>query len=374
MPGSPNHAYDTIVIGGGLVGAALASGIASHGGSLAVVDGGDRDLRASRGNFGLVWVQGKGADYAPYARWSGLAARRWARFAAELEESSGVDLALRQNGGYDFCLDEAEWNERREQMQQVAEHTEGAFEYEMLDGDELRRRLPSVGAGVFGASFSGQDGHVNPLMLLHALHRNLRDRGADYFPDATVGEIIARGGGFEIDTAAGRFSCARVAVCAGLGSTRLAAQLEIDLPLYPLRGQLLISERVKRFLSCATSLVRQTAEGTVQIGDSHEQAGYDDSATLDTIERIATRAVRIFPHLADARLQRAWGALRVMTSDGWPVYQQSPEYSGAFAVTCHSGVTLASLHAGEIADWICGLPPHELIADFGSGRFDVQAA
>ncbi|MGD2173190.1 MAG: nopaline dehydrogenase, partial [Gammaproteobacteria bacterium] len=57
------HDYDSLVIGGGLVGAALAAGIAGSGRRVAVFDGGDRDFRASRGNFGLVWVQGKGADY-----------------------------------------------------------------------------------------------------------------------------------------------------------------------------------------------------------------------------------------------------------------------------------------------------------------------
>ena len=69
--------HDTIIVGGGLVGAAIACGLASTGRRVLVLDGGDDDLRASRGNFGLIWVQGKGADCAAYARWSGLAARRW---------------------------------------------------------------------------------------------------------------------------------------------------------------------------------------------------------------------------------------------------------------------------------------------------------
>ena len=69
--------FDTIIVGGGLVGAAVACGIASKGNSVAIVDGEDGDFRASRGNFGLVWVQGKGAKHAPYAQWSGNAAKLW---------------------------------------------------------------------------------------------------------------------------------------------------------------------------------------------------------------------------------------------------------------------------------------------------------
>ncbi len=70
MPQTSSHNYDTIIVGGGLVGAAVACGIAARGARVAVLDGGDRDFRASRGNFGLVWVQGKGADFAAYARLS----------------------------------------------------------------------------------------------------------------------------------------------------------------------------------------------------------------------------------------------------------------------------------------------------------------
>ena len=374
MPASNSSNFDTIVVGGGLVGAALAGGIAARGSSVALLDGADRDLRASRGNFGLVWVQGKGADYAPYARWSGLAARRWPQFAALLEETAGIDVGLEQGGGYDFCLDEADWNARADEMHRVAAHTAGEFEYEMLAGDELRQRLPRVGPDVLGASFSPQDGHANPLFLLHALHRRAASLGVRSIVAATVRKILPRGHGFELDTAAGRFGCARVVICAGLGSTPLAAQLGMHIPLRPLRGQLLISERVPRFLPCATLQVRQTREGTLQIGDSHEDVGLDDSTTLDVIERLAARAVRIFPHLRDVHLQRAWGALRIMTPDGWPVYAESEQYSGAFVVSCHSGVTLAALHEGPVADWICGEPAHELIAAFGAGRFDVQTA
>ena len=169
--------YDTIIVGGGLVGAAIACGLAARGRRVAVLDGDDRDLRASRGNFGLIWVQGKGADCAAYARWSGLAARSWPDFAAELQAETGVDIGLQQNGGYDFCLDEVEWQARGDEMRRVSEHTDGAFEYEMLEVDELRRRIPEVSSEIRGASYSAQDGHVNPLYLLRGLHRRMQDLG-----------------------------------------------------------------------------------------------------------------------------------------------------------------------------------------------------
>ena len=59
---------DVIVVGGGLVGAAVAWGLARQKARVVVLDEGDIAFRASRGNFGLVWVQGKGFGMAPYAR------------------------------------------------------------------------------------------------------------------------------------------------------------------------------------------------------------------------------------------------------------------------------------------------------------------
>jgi glycine/D-amino acid oxidase-like deaminating enzyme len=367
------HDYDSLVIGGGLVGAALAAGIAGSGRRVAVFDGGDRDFRASRGNFGLVWVQGKGADYAPYARLSGIAARAWPAFAQSLLDATGLDVGLQQTGGLDFCLDADEWDARESEMRRVQAHTGGEFEFRMLDNAELREWIPQVSERIPGACFSPHDGHVNPLYLLRALHQRLQELGADYYPSEPVISVTPDGDGFAVDTGARRCAAGQVVFCAGLANQRLAREVEMEIPVRPLRGQLLITERVAPFLPCATVQVRQTREGTLQIGDSHEDAGFDESTTLDVIMRLAARAVRIFPHLESVQLQRAWGALRVMTPDGLPVYHQSSRYPGAFAVSCHSGVTLAALHAGAVADWICGARPHPLIADFSAARFDVSA-
>ena len=55
----------TAIIGGGIVGLCVALGLAARGHEVLVLDGRDGDMRASQGNFGLVWLQGKGAGYAP---------------------------------------------------------------------------------------------------------------------------------------------------------------------------------------------------------------------------------------------------------------------------------------------------------------------
>ncbi|MFX7988786.1 FAD-dependent oxidoreductase, partial [Acinetobacter baumannii] len=88
----------------------------------------------------------------------------------------------------------------------------------------------------------------------------------------------------------------------------------------------------------------QTGEGVVQIGDSKEDVGFDDRTSIDQLAHIAHRARKYFPLLDGANVVRTWGALRVMTPDGFPIYEESCQCPGAFLVTCHSGITLAAMH------------------------------
>ena len=94
---------DAIVVGGGLVGAAIAWGLAGLGERVRLLDEGDDALRAARGNFGLVWVQGKGAGLPRYGSWMQRSRREWPRFAAEIRDASGIDVALTQRGGVHLC-------------------------------------------------------------------------------------------------------------------------------------------------------------------------------------------------------------------------------------------------------------------------------
>lgn len=365
--------YDFIVAGGGLVGSAIAYGLAKRHLKVAVLDEGDRAFRASRGNFGLVWVQGKGWDNPAYAQWCGQAANLWPAFDEELRNETGIRTDYTRSGGMVFCLNEDEWNLRTEQLARVREHTLGEFEYDMLEHDELKKRIPEISTAVLGGSYSPQDGHVNPLYLLRALHQRMDSLGVSYRPNHPVERIEQREGGFRAHTPQGIVSAERAVLCAGLDNHRLSEMLGINMPVLANRGQVLITERVQPFLKSPTLQVRQTAEGGIQIGDSHEDVGLNDGTSTEIMQKIAARAVQMFPLLSRVRLVRAWGALRVMTPDGYPAYQQSEHCSGAYAVSCHSGVTLAAAHAGPVAKWIAGGSKHPLLEHFGVERFNVSS-
>lgn len=365
-------ASDVLVVGGGMVGAAIAAGLVRRGAAVTVLDGGDGDIRASRANFGLVWVQGKGASFPAYQRWTRLSSDLWPAFADALTERTDVPLHYRRPGGLAFCLGEAEFEEKRAAVRRMHNQLgDGSYEARVLDRSDLAALLPEarLGPEVSGACFCPQDGDVDPLGLISALHAAIVRDGGRIVRGATVESLRPDGAGFSAETAGGRYRAGRVVIAAGLGSTALGRRLGLDVPLRPERGQILVTERLAPMLPFPASGLRQTAEGTMTIGATKEEAGFDTATTVDGGAGMAARAIRIFPALAAATLVRTWAGLRILSPDGAPVYAQSERHPGAFLAACHSGVTLAAAHAEVVAAAVlAGALPADL-APFHHGRF-----
>jgi glycine/D-amino acid oxidase-like deaminating enzyme len=362
---------DVCVLGGGIVGLAVALGLQRNGLSVTILDEGDIALRASRGNFGLVWVQGKGDTLPEYAAISRLSAKLWANHALRLKEATGIDIQLQQRGGLFLCLSEQELSQRHAMLTRMQKAAGGDYPFKTLDLQQLREFIPEAGPEVAGATWGPEDGHLNPLLYLRAMTEQFLQRGGKIDNSGKVSKIEPTDSGFTLSSDSGQWHGDQIVLAAGLGNRDLAPQVGLSAPLVPNRGQVLICERVKPFLNYPTGHVRQTNEGTLQLGDSKEDVGFDPGTTSDIIAKIAHRASQMFPLLRDVRLIRAWGALRVMTPDGYPLYEASRQYPGAYLVTCHSGVTLGALHEGPIADWIANDRTELPLEVFNAKRFTL---
>jgi len=364
---------DVIIVGGGLVGMAIAYGLALLGREVTVLDEGDDAFRAARGNFGLLWVQGKGYQMCPYAQWTRESVALWPRLEGALHADTGIDVHLRQPGGFQLCLSDAEMAEESRRLLWLREALNGDYPFELLDAAQLRTRLPGIGPDVVGGCYSPMDGHVNPLKLLRALYAACRKRGVKIINGHKVVAIGQHGTMFELQAGEQRWYAEQLVMAAGLGNCMLGAELGMDIPVRPNRGQILVTERLKPFLHYPTTYVRQTDEGTVQLGDSLESVGFDDSTSSEVMADIARRGVQCFPLLGQVRLVRAWGALRVLSADGFPIYEASQACPGAFVVSCHSGVTLAAVHALRLAPWIAGEFNDPAVRPFSLQRFSQNA-
>jgi glycine/D-amino acid oxidase-like deaminating enzyme len=367
--------HDAIVVGGGLVGAAIALGLGDAGLRTALLDEGDTAHRASRGNFGLVWVQSKGLGAPWYQRWTRGSAGEWPALAADLAARTGLDTALQQPGGVHLCLSEAEFDDRAARMARMqSEAGNHGYDYRMIRAPELRDMLPGLGPSVVGASWTPYDGHASPLALLQALHRAFTEAGGAYIPNAKATAATAAPHDFRVETAAGTFAAPRIVLAAGLGNADLAPLFALNTPVRPQRGQILVTERAQSILPIPTTTIRQAGEGTIMLGDSMEEVGFDTRQSPPVMAQIAQRAALCFPWIAELNVVRAWSALRVMAPDGLPIYDQSERFPGAFTANCHSGVTLAGAHARLLAPMIAAGSLDPVLAPFSAKRFDVPRA
>ncbi len=369
---------DVVVIGGGLVGAAIAYGLVRRNVHVLVIDGGDRDFRATTANFGLVWAHGKGLDVPTYQQLSGEAVDLWPKFSAELTETTGIDLQYEHNGGVKICFGEDEFERQLNRLKRLHNQLDGRYSAgEMLDRSGLSKLFPKVefGPEVAGASFGPRDGHVNPLRLLMALNAAIIHNGGQVHGGNQVSTVVSDGdGGFIVSFGQERVHAAKVVIAAGLGTGALAAQLGLKIPVRPQRGQILVTERLQPLLPLPMLDMRQTAEGTVMMGATHDDVGFDASTRVSSASDLSREALRCIPALGQAHLVRQWAGLRILTPDGSPIYARSEMHPGVFVAVCHSGVTLAALHCEDFANAVVTGHFSPSLKVFSERRFDVSKA
>jgi glycine/D-amino acid oxidase-like deaminating enzyme len=364
----PRHDTEIAVIGGGTVALSVATGLRRLGRETIVIDEGDDAIRASRGNFGLVWVQGKGDMLPAYTPWAMGAVDLWPDLAGWLRDATGIDVALEQPGGLYLCRSEADLEARANKMRTVAGNCAGAYDYAMLDNKALRALVPHVGPDVAGGSYSPYDGQADPIRLFHALHRAYRQLGGVSLQGSGVTGMTATATGCRLETAGAHVNAERIVLAAGLGNADLGRMLEVEIPVKPVKGQILVTERVPRLFDVVMEQVRHTPDGTMLIGGSWEEdSGYSTATSYNVTRRIASDALAFFPFLKRVNIVRSWAALRIISPDASPIYDEVAP--GAFLVTCHSGVSLAAVHMKTVAAWIDrGAIPADMAA-FGLERF-----
>jgi len=372
-----SHSADFAVVGAGVVGASIAYGLLKRGYSVILLDGEKTDPRASGANFGLVWVQGKGPNVPAYQTLTRTSSDAWPEFAAELADAAkdmGDTLAYERNGGLTFTFGEDGFQERKNLLNRL--HNEcGADgdDIEMISRADVQRLLPEfeLGEEVSGASFCWRDGCVNPLRLHSLLLQAVTRLNGTILLGARVRSCSnSKGPSWCLTTDRGEVFADHVVAAAGLGAKELAKQLNLDVPVRPQRGQVIVSQRMPKVLRLPASTLRQTADGTFLVGATKEDVGFDEGTSLSAAKQLAQNALRITPMLKDINVVRHWAGLRVMTPDGAPIYDFN---DGASAAACHSGITLAPVHANLFVDRILGVGDEFNLDAFAPDRFSKTA-
>lgn len=395
---SPRTA-DVVVVGAGVVGAAVARSLAVGGARVVVVDRSEAAGGTSGSGEGnlLVSDKGPGAELAMAQR----AVQLWPVLAAELREElrAGLpggfpDLELEPKGGLVVATTEDGASALRAFA--AAQRPAGVRATE-LDAAGARALEPALTPDVALAVHYPDDAQVQPVVATEALLASARHRGAVVLTGAQVtGPLLAAGGArlTGVRTTRGDVAADAVVVAAGPWSGEVSALLGAPLPVLPRRGVVLVTTRqphqVFRKVYDAdyvgavgsgdadlqtSTVVESTASGTILIGSSRERVGFDTALRVEVLRRLAAGALALFPGLAGVPVMRSYGGFRPYVPDHLPVAGPDPRLPGLWHATGHegAGIGLAPATGELVADLLLGRAPTLDAAAFSVARPSLAA-
>jgi glycine oxidase len=350
---------DVVIAGGGIIGAACARSAARRGLRVVVCDPGPLPGAASPASAGMLAAQIEPDDDAMLA----LAVRArdlYGPLAAELRETTGIDIGLWRAGILSVAFDET----RADELQAaVARQRQAGLRCDWLTAGEIRQGWPGVAPECLGGLFAPEDGALDPGALHRALMADAAQHGAERRP---VRVTAVRKDGARVTgvaTTAGDQAAPHVVLAAGAWAPQIAG-LPLDLAVDPVRGQMASlpwpggAPRAVVFDRHSYALARGDE---AIVGSTMEHVGFDASVTEDGLARLRVAASRLLPWLADRPFTRSWAGLRPVAPDGRPSVGPDAGLAGLWYATGHGrqGILLAAL-TGEIIGALLQAEPTEI--------------
>lgn len=347
--------YDAVVVGAGIVGAACARALAQTGRRVAIIDRADAVSGTSSHGEGNLLVSDKGPG--PELALAQHARRRWAGLAADLRAESGHDfpgIEFEAKGGVVVATTEAGAEPLRAFA--ASQRAAGVDARELAIADALALE-PALNPAVTAAIHYPEDAQVQPVIAAEAMLRAARTAGAVVRTRTAVTGGIVRGGALVgVRTGAGDIHGDLVINAAGPWAADVSAALGARIDVRPRRGMVLVTTRMPHRVFHkvydgdyfgatqsadaalqTSSVIESTQGGTVLIGSSREQVGFDDRLRVEVLRELAGKAMRVFPFLADASIMRTYGGFRPYVPDHLPVIGPDPRMPGLWHATGHEG-------------------------------------
>ncbi|MBC7896969.1 MAG: glycine oxidase ThiO [Cytophagaceae bacterium] len=355
-----------IVVGTGVIGCAVAWELATRGASVRLLDQREVGAGASWASAGVLcpWLDGSYTALTPMlaessAMYEGLLAR--------LTSATGRTVEFRRNGTLEVALTENELP----RLEAIAHaHAKHGVPHALLSAAQAIALEPALNPGACGAVHVPAHGYVDVPALVQTMADAAERAGARIRPFAQVLDLGSSGSGVLVTGADETWSADAVVLATGAWSGRLSVSDAAAAPVRPIRGQLLrfrgTSNPTHSMWSAHGYLV-PWSDGTVLVGATHEDVGFDESNTDDAIASLTACAREMVPSLADAPLIDARAGLRPYSADGMPIIGRSSSVPGLTWATGHgrNGVMLAPLTARMVAD---------LVLEGRAGAFDALSS
>ena len=388
---------DVLVIGGGIVGTATAYHLARRGASVTLLEANELAYGATGRNLGYIWL---------HTRRPGPELELVMHLRRELEELPGVfddDFGLRTEGGLIYAHTEAQLTTLAEF---VAQRQADGLDVRLIDGDAARSLAPILPASVIGASYCPLDAQMESSRYVRGFATAAARDGARIVEHAAVRSLERDGSRISrVVTDAETFSPGSVVVAAGAWTPALLAPIGVDVPIHPMRLQIVQTAPMERQLGpvlygpaavkqykifrelpsfrredwrneaedrhgkALLEAVCQRADGSYLLGCALDYPGFVWEPDLAGVALIAESLPAIMPALRSATFAKAWAGVLPYTTDNLPIIGAVPGLDDAYLAVGHVFGNAAGPTTGRlIADLVCGGEPIMDPATFRADR------
>lgn len=346
---------EIVVVGGGLIGCAVARELARGGAHVALFERHRVGAEASGAAAGMLGVQGE-TESEDLLRLGAESRALYDAVLPALEEESGRSVEFWRQGTLYLCFtaEDQEQLEERRTWQGAA-----GFDSELLSAERALKREPALNRRLCCAGLFRRDARLDNVALTRAYAAAAAAAGCSVREGAEVRAIAVERGrvvGVEVD--GGRVACDAVVNAAGAWAGRLA--LATPLPVVPVRGQMasLLAPRApfRHAIYSARGYAVSRRDGRVLLGSTRERVDFDKRVTGGGMRKILRAALELSPALGKMPLHETWAGLRPATPDGLPVVGRDDAVQGYVVAAGHyrNGVLLTPITARLVVSLLRG--------------------
>lgn len=361
---------DILVIGGGIIGLAIALELQRRGATVTVLSRNSSEA-AALAAAGMLAPQAEQIPPSPMLDLCVASRDHYPAWICQLESLSG------QTAGYWPCGILAPLYDSPSQPCFTGGERSGSLPSEWLDATTIHQRYPGLGLDVQGGWWYAKDAQVDARALMVALRAAALGVGV-YLQEGieVLGLQTQEDRVIGLQTTAGDWQADRYVLATGAW-----AQALLPIPVTPRKGQMLSvqldlpdNQQSVLPLQCVLfgdeSYIVPRQNGQIVIGATSEAVGFAPHNTASGVHALLARATRLFPGLGQMPIAELWWGFRPATPDEWPILGAS-SYRNLTLATGHyrNGILLAPITALLIADWLTDRTTNSLLEAFHWSRF-----